>query len=190
MQQFKDQFSSSLAEALPGQAITLERPKNGALGDLAFPCFRAAKALGRNPAQLAQELASSLALEGAELVAAGPYLNLRLLPETRARVLLEALLGETPYGSAPQTGQTVLSFASLALANSNFAGGVTPSDPQRPPAAFEVAFSTDDVAAAFAHATAAGAIPVSPPKQKPWGQTVAYVRDLNGNLVELCTPMS
>lgn len=108
MQQFKDQFSSSLAEALPGQAITLERPKNGALGDLAFPCFRAAKALGRNPAQLAQELASSLALEGAELVAAGPYLNLRLLPETRARVLLEALLGETPYGSAPQTGQTVL----------------------------------------------------------------------------------
>ena len=88
------------------------------------------------------------------------------------------------------TGPTVLSFASLALANSNLNGGVTPSDPQRPPAAFEVAFSTDDVAAAFARATAAGAVPVSPPKQKPWGQTVAYVRDLNGNLVELCTPMA
>ena len=87
------------------------------------------------------------------------------------------------------TGPTVLSFASLALANSNLNGGVTPSDSQRPPAAFEVAFSTDDVAAAFARATAAGAVPVSPPKQKPWGQTVAYVRDLNGNLVELCTPM-
>ena len=87
------------------------------------------------------------------------------------------------------TGPTVLSFASLALANSNLNGGVTPSDPQRPPAAFEVAFSTEDVAAAFARATAAGAVPVSPPKQKPWGQTVAYVRDLNGNLVELCTPM-
>ena len=92
------------------------------------------------------------------------------------------------YGEL-QTGQTVLSFASLALANSNLKDGVTPSDPQRPPAAFEVAFSTDDVAAAFARATAAGAISVSPPKQKPWGQTVAYVRDLNGNLVELCTPM-
>ena len=92
------------------------------------------------------------------------------------------------YGEL-QTGQTTLSFASLTLANSNFAGGVTPGDPQRPPAAFEVAFSTDDVAAAFARATAAGAIPVSSPKQKPWGQTVAYVRDLNGSLVELCTPM-
>ena len=92
------------------------------------------------------------------------------------------------YGEL-QTGQTTLSFASLTLANSNFAGGVTPSDLQRPPAAFEVAFSTDDVAAAFARATAAGAIPVSSPKQKPWGQTVAYVRDLNGSLVELCTPM-
>jgi len=93
------------------------------------------------------------------------------------------------YGEL-QTGQTTLSFASLALANSNFEGGVTLSDPQRPPAAFEVAFSTDDVAAAFRRATVAGAIPVSPPKQKPWGQTVAYVRDLNGNLVELCTPMA
>ncbi len=92
------------------------------------------------------------------------------------------------YGEL-QTGQTTLSFASLTLANSNFEGGVTPGDPQRPPAAFEVAFSTDDVAAAFARATAAGAVPVSPPKQKPWGQTVAYVRDLNGNLVEICTPM-
>lgn len=93
------------------------------------------------------------------------------------------------YGEL-QTGQTTLSFASLVLANSNFDGEVTPSDPQRPPYAFEVAFSTDNVAAAFARATAAGAIPVSPPKQKPWGQTVAYVRDLNGNLVELCTPMT
>lgn len=92
------------------------------------------------------------------------------------------------YGEL-QTGQTTLSFASLTLANSNFEGGVTPSDPQQRPAAFEVAFSTDDVAAAYARATEAGAIPVSPPKQKPWGQTVAYVRDLNGNLVELCTPM-
>ena len=93
------------------------------------------------------------------------------------------------YGEL-QTGNTTLSFASLTLANSNLDGGVIPSDPQRPPAAFEVAFSTDDVAAAYSRAVAAGATPVSAPKQKAWGQTVAYVRDLHGNLVELCTPMS
>ena len=93
------------------------------------------------------------------------------------------------YGEL-RTGETTLSFASLTLATSNMEGGVTSCAPDQPPPPFEVAFSTDDVAAAFARATAAGAIPASPPKQKPWGQTVAFVRDLNGNLVELCTPIA
>jgi lactoylglutathione lyase len=88
-----------------------------------------------------------------------------------------------------QTGATTLSFASLALADGNIAGGVTPSNPAARPAAFEVAFATDDVAKAYERAIAAGAAPATPPAQKPWGQTVAYVRDLNGNLVELCTPV-
>ena len=35
----------------------------------------------------------------------------------------------------------------------------------------------------------AGAASVTPPETKPWGQTVAYVRDNNGFLVELCTPL-
>lgn len=108
MEQVKEQFKASLAAALPGQDIALERPRSWEHGDLAFPCFRAAKALGVPPPKLAQELAGSLALEGAELVAAGPYLNLRLQPERRARVLLEALLGATPYGSAPDHDETVL----------------------------------------------------------------------------------
>ena len=28
------------------------------------------------------------------------------------------------------------------------------------------------------------------PQEKPWGQVVAYVKDLNGIIVELCTSMS
>ena len=47
----------------------------------------------------------------------------------------------------------------------------------------------DDVAAAFARALESGATPVVEPVTKPWGQTVAYVRDLNGFFVELCTSM-
>jgi arginyl-tRNA synthetase len=109
MEQVKARFRASLESALPGQEINLERPKSADMGDFAFPCFRAAKALGRNPAQLAQELASSLAhQEGTEFAAVGPYLNLKLHPEVRARLLLEALLGATPYGSAPVHGETVL----------------------------------------------------------------------------------
>jgi lactoylglutathione lyase len=46
------------------------------------------------------------------------------------------------------------------------------------------------VAAAWDAALAAGAIVVSPPRTKPWGQTVAYVRDLEGMLVEICTPVA
>ncbi len=28
------------------------------------------------------------------------------------------------------------------------------------------------------------------PNTKPWGQVVAYVRDLDGFLIEICTPMA
>jgi catechol 2,3-dioxygenase-like lactoylglutathione lyase family enzyme len=51
----------------------------------------------------------------------------------------------------------------------------------------EVAFVVADVQAAFARAVAAGATPLVEPVDKPWGQTISYVRDLNGFLVELCT---
>jgi uncharacterized glyoxalase superfamily protein PhnB len=38
-------------------------------------------------------------------------------------------------------------------------------------------------------AIAAGAQPMRPVEVMPWGQTMAYVADINGFLVELCTPM-
>ena len=53
----------------------------------------------------------------------------------------------------------------------------------------EVAFVTDDLAAAHARALAAGATEMSAPVSKPWGQVVSYVRCPDGTLVELCTPM-
>ena len=94
---------------------------------------------------------------------------------------------ESGYGEM-DTGDTKLAFASLDLATSNGVP-VVPPNPEGPPPAVEVAFVTEDVAAAFAVAVQAGAVPVAPPKQKPWGQVVAYARDLNGFLVEICSPM-
>lgn len=108
MEQMKEDLRKALAEALPGQDITLERPRSWDRGDAAFPCFRAAKNLDLKPVQLAQELAARLTIEGAELVAEGPYLNLKLRPHTRAQVMLQALLGSIPYGSAPVHGKTVI----------------------------------------------------------------------------------
>lgn len=57
------------------------------------------------------------------------------------------------------------------------------------PAGVEIALTTDDVAAAYKHALLAGATGLHAPKEQPWGQTVAWVRDCNGVIVELCTPM-
>jgi lactoylglutathione lyase len=91
------------------------------------------------------------------------------------------------YGEL-ETGGTVLAFASEALAASHgFA--IRPNRAGEDPAGFEVALVTEDVQAAFDRAVAAGATPASDPEQKPWGQTVGYVRDPNGVLVELCTPV-
>jgi uncharacterized glyoxalase superfamily protein PhnB len=94
---------------------------------------------------------------------------------------------ESGYGEL-DTGATKLAFASVELATSNGVSFV-PASPEGPAPAVEIAFVTEDVAAAFAAAVKAGAVPVAQPRQKPWGQVVAYVRDLNGFLVEICSPM-
>lgn len=56
-------------------------------------------------------------------------------------------------------------------------------------AGFEIGFIADNVEVAFERAVKAGAIEVSKPLEKPWGQIVSYVRDINGVLVEICSAM-
>lgn len=83
------------------------------------------------------------------------------------------------------TGETRLGFAARKMMH----GPAHFASAKDKPLAVEVAFTTNDVQAAFDKAVAAGASPVTKPEQKPWGQIVAYVRDNNGFLVELCTPV-
>lgn len=85
------------------------------------------------------------------------------------------------------TGNTTLAFSSLELMTQI---GKNPSSPNAESPAFEIAFTTDDVNAALKKALAAGAALVQDAEDMPWGQTTAYVRDLNGFLVELCTPIA
>jgi catechol 2,3-dioxygenase-like lactoylglutathione lyase family enzyme len=90
------------------------------------------------------------------------------------------------YGEL-ETGATALAFVSHALLRQI---GKTPQPPMLDKPASEVAFVTDDVAAAVKRAVDAGATPVQDATAMPWGQTIAYVGDLNGFLVEICTPVS
>ena len=93
------------------------------------------------------------------------------------------------YGEL-DTGTTRLAFASLELGEMNFGPDhFVPVSVHSKPLGIELAFVTDDVAAAYANAVNAGALPLHPPADKPWGQTVAYVRASEGTLIELCSPM-
>jgi len=95
---------------------------------------------------------------------------------------------ESSYGEL-STGATTLSFASHELANTGLKDGFTASDPAQKPFAMEIGFTTDNVEGLVKKAVAAGAILIEEPKTKPWGQVVAYVRDPEGFLVEICTPV-
>ena len=95
---------------------------------------------------------------------------------------------ENDYGELI-TGETTLSFAAKELAHSNLKNGFLESDLNNKPFAIEVGFITDNVEDTLEKAVKAGAIITEAPKQKPWGQTVAYLRDIDGFLIEICTPM-
>ena len=57
------------------------------------------------------------------------------------------------------------------------------------PEGVEIAFYTDDVKAAYNKAIEAGAKSLAEPKAMSWGQTVAYVRSVEGTVVGFCTPL-
>jgi lactoylglutathione lyase len=88
------------------------------------------------------------------------------------------------------TGDTILSFAATSLAKTNLSEGFIESCPTGKPFGIEIGFTTTDVEKVFNESIQAGAIAVEKAKIKPWGQTVAYVKDPDGFLIEICTPMS
>ncbi len=89
------------------------------------------------------------------------------------------------------TGETTLSFAANSLAATNLAkgGGYSPLRASDPPVGASVTLVTDDVDRAVGRAIEHGATRYTPTADKPWGQTVAYVRDANGILLEIATPV-
>lgn len=85
------------------------------------------------------------------------------------------------------TGNTILSFSSHKLMKDL---GKNPGRADSKNPVFEIAFETDDVESALNHALAQGAGLIQAVQEMPWGQTIAYVTDINGVLIELCTSVS
>jgi uncharacterized glyoxalase superfamily protein PhnB len=98
------------------------------------------------------------------------------------------LAPDNSYGEV-MSGETTLSFAQLSLSKSNLKDGFIESDLSKQPFGIEIGFTTDDVEGTLIQAVSAGAVLVEEPKIKPWGQLVAYLRDLDGFLIEVCSPM-
>src|ERR1039457_209653 len=73
------------------------------------------------------------------------------------------------YGEL-ETGAARLAFYSFELAKTQLKDGFTAAAPDKAPLGFEIALVTPDVPALFARAVKAGAIVVSEPETKPWGQ--------------------
>ncbi len=79
-------------------------PKIAGQGDISLPCFELAKKAGKNPAELARDIESSIASSTHELVerveAVGPYVNFYLNPQaTAALVLGDVYTSGSAYGT-------------------------------------------------------------------------------------------
>ena len=95
--------------------------RDKAHGDYSLPCFRLAKAAGKNPAELAKEVVGRIGcynfLEKAE--AAGPFVNFTLNKQSYAKDVLEKVLSAGEYygNSDIGRGKTVcIDYSSVNIA--------------------------------------------------------------------------
>ena len=79
---------------------------------------------------------------------------------------------------------------SIKLGKSNFEKGFISSALDKQPFGIELAFTTSDVEKTMKRGIESGAVLLEKVISKPWGQKVGYLRDLNGFIIEICSPMS
>lgn len=87
------------------------------------------------------------------------------------------------------SGETTIAFASIELGNSNFKKGFIKSNLAEKPFGVEMAFVSENIETDFKKAIEMGAAEFESLNEKPWGQKVGYVRDNNGFLIEMCSPV-
>ena len=107
----------------------------------------------------------------------------------RAFGLKRRFLHESGTYGELATGETTLSFASHELAAGNLPEGYVKASESAQPLGIEIGLVTASVEQAHELALQCGAVELSAPTRKPWGQVVSYVRTPDGCLVELCTPV-
>jgi lactoylglutathione lyase len=88
------------------------------------------------------------------------------------------------------TGNTALAFAGQAEVAGMFPDGFDAHGADKQPLATQISIVSDAIEPLWDKALAAGATGISAPAKMPWGQTWAQMRDPNGVLVSLATPLN
>jgi lactoylglutathione lyase len=88
-----------------------------------------------------------------------------------------------------KTGATTLAFAGETEIRGMFPSGYSGHDATKPPIAAQISFVTPNVQATFEKAVSAGATAIKAPARMPWGQTWAQLRDPNGVLLSIASPL-
>ncbi len=106
------QAAAEAVAAAAGVAATdlkVEAPPRAEMGDLAVGCFAIAKAQGKNPAQVAQEIAAKFSPTEllASATAAGPFVNFRANRDAALRWVVDATLTGTLLPRDHGKGKTI-----------------------------------------------------------------------------------
>ncbi len=114
---FAERIAAALAAALdlPADVVRLERPRHDEHGEFAYPCFRIAKERGVNPAQMAQDLAAGLDIDGVGAAAVGPFLNFTIAGTDLAAAVLAASLSDS-FGRGSDGRTTLVEYSSPNIA--------------------------------------------------------------------------
>lgn len=94
---------------VPATDLKVDAPPRADLGDLAIGCFAIAKARGKNPAEVAKELAEGVTPGGflASATAAGPFVNLKLDRAAVFRWIADACLRGALLPTQLGAGKTI-----------------------------------------------------------------------------------
>ena len=144
-----------------------------------------------NTAQQSNEMLSASSIKGKPMKFRYSILYVEDVAQTlsfyeKAFGLERVFLHEAGDYGELATGDTKLAFSSLELMKNL---GKSPIKANINSPTFEIAFETDEVASAVDKAVKQGAQLVQDVREEPWGQTTAYVSDINGFLIEICSPI-
>ncbi|KAJ0979460.1 hypothetical protein J5N97_014934 [Dioscorea zingiberensis] len=86
-----------------------------------------------------------------------------------------------------ESGETTIAFTPKHQRETDEITGAVkePASSEKQRSQMEVCLAYEDVDAAYQRAVEKGAVPVSPPEPREWGQKVGYVRDIDGIVVRL-----